>query len=77
MTRPFASLDVVEFASLDEKSISTVFAGQTLGITEVEDHIWMVSFLDYDLGFFDAGSGRVEPAENPFGPDKVLTMSPV
>ena len=24
--------------------------GQTLGIREVEDQIWLVSFLDYDLG---------------------------
>ena len=24
-----------------------------VGIREVEDPIWLVSFLDYDLGFFD------------------------
>jgi len=24
-----------------------------VGIREVEDQIWLVSFLDYDLGFFD------------------------
>jgi len=53
-----------------------VFAGQIVGIREVADEIWLVSFMDYDLGFFDREKGRVEPALNPFGPDKVLTMSP-
>jgi len=32
--------------------------------------------MDYDLGFFDRDEGRVEPAPNPFVPEKVLTMSP-
>jgi putative transposase len=57
-------------------NLSTAFAGQTVGITEVADHIWMVSFMHYDLGFFDKETGRVEPAPNPFKPEKVLTMSP-
>ena len=47
-----------------------------MGIREIADEIWLVSFMDYDLGFFDKEKGRVEPALNPFGPDKVLTMSP-
>jgi len=49
-------------------SLSQVFAGQTVGIREVENEIWLVSFLDYDLGFFDKDEGRVEPAPNPFAP---------
>jgi len=57
-------------------NLSQVFAGQLVGIREVDDQIWLVSFLDYDLGFFDQDGGRVEPAQNPFGPEKVLTMSP-
>lgn len=51
-------------------------AGQLVGIREVEDQIWLVSFMDYDLGFFDNERGRVEPGPNPFAPDKVLTMCP-
>ena len=47
-----------------------------MGIREVADKIWLVSFLEYDLGFFDQDEGRVEPASNPFIP-KVLPMSPV
>ncbi len=57
-------------------NLSTVFAGQSLGISEVDHHIWLVSFLGYDLGFFDHNIGRVQPAENPYGPERVLTMSP-
>jgi transposase InsO family protein len=47
-------------------NLSVVFAGQTVGIREVADNIWLVSFLDYDLGFFDEVEGRVEPTTNPF-----------
>ncbi len=57
-------------------NFSTVFAGQLVGIREVDDQIWLISFMDYDLGFFDNERGRVEPGPNPFAPDKVLTMCP-
>jgi hypothetical protein len=55
---------------------STVFAGQTVGIREVADRIWLLSFPQYDSGFFDKDDGRVEPAPNQIVPDKVLTMCP-
>ena len=55
-------------------NLSTVFAGQFVGIREVADGVWLVSFMDYDLGFFDRTLNRVEPVgENPFAP-KVLPM---
>jgi len=57
-------------------NLSQVFAGQNVGIKEVEEKIWLVSFMHYDLGFFDHETGRIECAENPFGA-KVLPMSPV
>lgn len=57
-------------------SLSLVFAGQNVGIKEVEDKIWLVSFMQYDLGFFDEISGQFEPMDNPFGA-KVLPMSQV
>ena len=56
-------------------NFSTVFAGQAVGIKEVHDDIWLVSFMDYDLGYFDLETLVLEPLENPFGP-KVLPMSP-
>ena len=57
-------------------NLSTVFAGQYVGIREVDDNIWLVSFMDYDIGFFDEDSNKVDPAENPFMA-KLLPMSPV
>src|ERR1700744_917200 len=56
-------------------NLSQVFAGQTVGIKQTEDRIWLVSFMDYDLGYFDDETCRLEPLANPFGP-KVLPMSP-
>jgi len=50
-----------------------VLAGQKLGIKEVDDGIWLVSFMHYDLGYFDDETCRLEPLANPFGP-KVLPM---
>jgi len=55
-------------------NVSQVFAGQAVGIKEVHDDIWLVSFMDYDLGYFDLETRVLEPLENPFGP-KVLPMS--
>jgi len=57
-------------------NLSSVFAGQTIGIREVDDQIWLVSFLEYDLGYFDKERDRVEPGPSPFMPDNVLTMCP-
>jgi putative transposase len=56
-------------------NLSHVFAGQNVGIKEVSEKIWLVSFMQYDLGFFDHEAGRVECAPNPFGA-KLLPMSP-
>jgi hypothetical protein len=36
-----------------KSNISTVLAGQRLGIREVDDGIWLASFSQYDLGYFD------------------------
>ena len=52
-------------------NLSQVFAGQTLGLKEVDDQIWLVTFMTYDLGFFDREEDRVEPGPNPFTPEKV------
>ena len=47
-------------------NFSTVFAGQNVGVKQVSDQIWMVSFMNYDLGFFDNETCRLEPVDNPF-----------
>ena len=53
-----------------------MLAGQNVGIKEVEENIWLVSFMEYDLGYFDEQTCKLEPLPNPFGP-KVLPMSSV
>ena len=55
-------------------NISTVLAGQRLGIKEVDDGIWLVSFMSYDLGFIDLEQKTLQPLDNPFGP-RVSPMS--
>lgn len=52
-----------------------MFAGQNVGVKQVAEKIWLVSFMSYDLGCFDQETDRVEPAQNPFEA-KVLPMSP-
>jgi transposase InsO family protein len=49
-------------------NISTVLAGQRLGIKEVDDAIWIVSFMRYDLGYIDLEQRTLQPLDNPFGP---------
>ena len=65
-------------------NISTVLAGQRLGIKEVDDGIWIVSFMHYDLGFIDLEQKTLQPLDNPFGTGchpclryVLLPMSPV
>ena len=56
-------------------NLSQVFAGQTVGVKQTDDHIWLVTFMDYDLGYFDDETCRLEPIADPFGP-RLLPMSP-
>ena len=54
-------------------NLSQVFAGQLVGVRQETDRIWLVSFMHYDLGYFDDETCRLEPIHNPFGPN----LSPV
>jgi transposase InsO family protein len=49
-------------------NLSTVLAGQRVGIKEVDDGIWIVSFMRYDLGYIDLEQRTLQPLDNPFGP---------
>jgi putative transposase len=91
-TRPYRGLDELYYPFHDRTvtvtqcgrvcigrrkiNLSTVFAGQNVGVKQVADRIWSVSFMHYDLGFFDDETCRLEPAVNPFQA-KVLPMSSV
>jgi hypothetical protein len=48
-------------------NLSTCLAGQTVGIREVDDGIWLVSFMEYDLGYIDLEEKTLQPLDNPFG----------
>jgi len=56
-------------------NLSHVFAGQNVGVSQVGERTWLVTFMRYDLGYFDDETCRLEPIENPFAP-KLLPMSP-
>jgi putative transposase len=91
-TRPYVGLPPLEYPFHDRTvivtqcgrlcfgrrkiNLSQVFAGQAVGVREVADHIWLISFMHYDLGFFDDQCNRVECAPNPFSA-KVSAMSAV
>jgi hypothetical protein len=54
-------------------NVSTVLAGQRLGIKEVDEGIWFVSFIGYDLGYIDLEQRTLQSVDNPFG----LRLSPI
>ncbi len=56
-------------------NLSQVFAGQKVGVKQTADHVWLVSFMEYDLGYFDDETCRLEPIEDPFGP-RLSPLSP-
>ena len=81
--RPYAGLSELEYPFHDRDilvtacgrlclhrkkiNISTVMAGQRLGIKEVDDAIWLVSFMQYDLGYIDLEQRTLQTIDNPFG----------
>jgi putative transposase len=89
--RPYRGLDDLEYSFHDwtatvthcgricyknrKINLSQVFAGQNVGVKQVSDRTWLVTFMQYDLEYFDNETCRLEPIEHPFGP-KVLPMSP-
>ena len=49
-------------------NLSTSLSGQAVGIREVDEGIWLVSFMSYDLGYIDLEEKALQPLENRFGP---------
>ena len=48
-------------------NVLTVLAGQKLGLKEVDDGIWLVSFMRYDFGYIDLEQKTLQTVDNPFG----------
>ena len=81
--RPYTGLPEIEYPFHDKEAvvtncgrlciyrkkinISTVLAGQKLGIKEVDDGIWLVSFMHYDLGYIDLEQRTLQTIDNPIG----------
>src|SRR5690606_3209208 len=81
--RPFTGLPDVEYPFHDKDilvtscgricmhrrkiNISTVLAGQRLGVKEVDHGIWLVSLMHYDLGYIDLEQRTLQTIDNPFG----------
>jgi len=88
--RPYTGLPEIEYPFHDREglvtacgricmhrkkiNLSTVLAGQKVGLKEVDDGIWLVSFMQYDLGYIDLEQKTLQTIDNPFGP-KLLPMS--
>ena len=89
-TRPYAGLPELHYPLHDKDvlvtacgricmhrkrvNISTVLAGQRVGIKEVDEGIWIVTFMQYDLGYIDLEQKTLQPLDNPFGA-RLLPMS--
>ena len=89
-TRPYAGLPELHYPLHDKDvlvtacgrlcmhrkriNISTVLAGQRVGSKEVDEGIWIVTFMQYDLGYIDLEQKTLQPLDNPFGA-RLLPMS--
>ena len=45
--------------------------GQAVGIKEVDENTWLVSFMNYDLGYIDLEEKCLQPLDNPLGAARV------
>ena len=71
----YSSPPAGEFACTAKGSTSQPCSlGNGFGIKEVDDGIWLVSFLDYDLGYIDLEQKTLQTLDNPFG-TRLLPMS--
>lgn len=43
--------------------LSGALAGEHVGLRELEDHLWLVSYCHLDLGVLDASAGKVRPID--------------
>jgi hypothetical protein len=48
-------------------NLSTVLAGQKLGLKEVDNGIWLISFMHYDPGYIDLEQRTLQTIDTPFG----------
>jgi len=49
-------------------------AAQAVGIKEVEEGIWLVSFMQYDLGYIDLEEKTLQPSTTLLAPKCTLCL---
>jgi hypothetical protein len=59
---------IVQETFIADRLSESSLAGQAVAIKEVDDGIWLVTFMDYDLGYIDPEEKTLKPLDNPFGP---------
>jgi putative transposase len=42
-------------------NLSTILSGELVGLRQEEEKLWRVTFVNFDLGFYDAAEGIFEP----------------
>lgn len=48
-------------------NISTDLAGQKIAVSQVDDGIWHITFIDYDLGYVAPEQRTLQTFDNTFG----------
>ena len=54
-------------------NVSQVFAGQKVDVKQVGEHIWLVSFMHYDLGYFNDENLQTRTLFVDRGPKRSMT----
>lgn len=63
-----------QYSSEFKAKVALAAIREDIGITQMDDKIWLVTFMHYDLGCFDETRCRLESINNPFA-SKLYTMS--
>jgi hypothetical protein len=50
-----------------ERDLEAAGVGERVGLKQVDDALWLVSFMDYDLGYIDLEQKTLQTLDNPFG----------
>jgi transposase InsO family protein len=66
LTKRVSKCGRIKLSSTHRIFISDVFGGQEVGIKEVDDGIWSVAFMGFELGYYGKEPNRFNPGPNPF-----------
>lgn len=56
------------FASIEKNNLTRSLTGQAVGVKKFDDGVWLVSFMQYDLGYVDLEEKTLQPLDNLLGP---------